>query len=130
MRSLVFAAIAVLATPVYADEWVKVASSDANVFSAKAGSFEIRENKRGDAIAVMTGSSLNKRSGQISYAQWYVAVGDCERGMGKLVNLTTTGDFDFESDFVAGGSSVGAAIADTICGLYKASVKTREGKGL
>lgn len=121
---------AAFATSAYSQEWIEMAATDTDTYSAKAGSFEIGQNKAGEAIAVIVGSTFSKARKTYSYGKWYVTAKDCQRGMGKLVVLTTTGAYDFETDFVSAGNSAGAGIADTICTLYSASLKVREGKGM
>lgn len=113
-------------------QWVLVAqnSDSTDIFSVKKGSFEFTKTKGGTTIAVVLGQLEDKKKKSVSYYKWYVTTDDCANGIGKLVMLKINGDFDFETDYVSGGKSIGSSIADTICGIYLDAIKTEKDKGV
>ncbi len=131
IRELATVFVIALASPVFAQEWIQVASNnDGDVWSIKAGSFELTRNRSGQEIAVVLGSTHVSSTNRITYRKWYVTGQDCIAGLGKMVTLDVTGEFRFDSDFVKSGQSIAAAIADTICGLYAIERRNRQGRGL
>lgn len=125
---------ALAATPKPSDnsDWVAIVSSSDNsmLYSGKKGSFELTSTKGEIPIAVLLGQTENKKNKSITYNKWYVSTSDCERGLGKIVFLKISGDFDFEVDYVSKGDSVGSSIADAICTVYKSVVEANDAKGI
>ena len=113
-------------------EWIPITqnSDDSRFYSGKRGSFEITTTKAGESVAMLLGQIEDKKDKSVSYSKWYVSAADCDAGLGKLVVLKISGDFDFETDFVAKGNNVGSGVADIICALYEADRKVKQGKGL
>lgn len=131
-KLFVFAAMALAyAGQASAQEWVRIANSNGgDIYSAKSGSFELTRNKAGRQIAVVVGSTYWSAKKQYTYAKWYVTADDCDAGMGKLVVLQVNGEFDWDTDFVKGGQSISAGVADTICALYDEAKKRQQSRGL
>lgn len=113
-------------------QWIYLLKNSENTetYSAKKGSFEITSTKSGTEIALILGQIQNHKTNKFNYKKWYVAISDCERGMGKIVVLKVNGDYDFESDFVADGNNIASGIADAICSIYKFDKKQKQGKGV
>ncbi len=130
-KKLILVAALMAAAPVMAQEWIRISRShDGDEYSAKAGSFELTRNKAGRQIAVVVGSTSSASKRTTTYNKWYVQTSDCEAGMGKLVVLNVSGEFEFETEFVKGGRSVSAGIADTICALYDNARQRNQNKSL
>lgn len=115
-----------------ASEWISITSNsdDNRFYSGKSGSFEITTTKGGVSVAMLLGQINDKVKKTVTYKKWYVSTSDCESGMGKLVALTISGDYDFEADYVAKGDSIASYIADTICSVYRSNIEAREAKGV
>lgn len=113
-------------------EWILITqnSDDSRFYSGKRGSFEITTTKAGESVAMILGQTEDKKDKSVSYGKWYVSVKDCNAGLGKLVILKISGEFDFEADFVAKGNNIASGIADVICGIYEADRKAKQDKGV
>lgn len=112
------------------DDWIKVASTDADEWYILAGSMELRTNRSGVEVAVVVSKNDDRRARTITLEKLYVRTTDCQRRQGKGVVLTMDGDFKYDYDFVFGAGSVGAARAEAVCYAYSLTARERDGKGI
>lgn len=113
-------------------DWINLGESkDGRLkWEAKPGSFEFSTNRNKDAIAVIAGRVVNSKTSDISLNKWYVSATDCKNKMGKLVTLSISGEFEFDTDFMYGGGNIGSGIAEFICAVADDSIKKANGKSL
>lgn len=111
--------------------WIHIAETDDGTrFEAKPGSFEFSKTRGDIPVAVLVGRQFTLKSKKIDLQKWYVNAVDCKNKMGKLVTLSVSGDFKFESDFVFDGGTIASTIAEFICGVADQSIKNANSKGL
>ena len=102
------------------DGWTVVfAKTDTNEYTMKVDSFEVTTTKGGDEVASVIGRDMDTKKNRVTVEKWYVKTTDCTKGYGTLVILSITGEYKYESSFVEKDGSIGAAIADVICGVHK-----------
>lgn len=113
-------------------DWVLIAqnSDDTKFYSGKRGSYELATTRGGTQIAVILGQTEDKKSKNVTYGQWYVTTSDCEAGLGKLVILKLSGEYEMEADYISKGKNIASAIGDVICGIYLSNKKKQESKGM
>ncbi|MDM9552870.1 MULTISPECIES: hypothetical protein [Pseudomonas] len=113
-------------------KWINLGETSDGVvkFEAKPGSFEFSENREKTPIAVLVGRQTSSKSKTIELRKWYVSATDCHNKMGKLITLSVSGDFQFESDFIFDGGTVASSIAKFICDVADQSIKNANGKSL
>ncbi|HGY9618370.1 TPA: hypothetical protein ACOJNU_000434 [Pseudomonas putida] len=112
-------------------KWINLGeTSDGIKFEAKPGSFEFSENREKTPIAVLVGRQYSSKSKSIELRKWYVTAADCHNKMGKLISLSVSGEFQFESDFIFDGGTVASSIAKFICDVADQSIKNASGKSL
>jgi hypothetical protein len=113
-------------------EWVHItkSSDDTKFYSGKKGSYELTSTKGGTPIALILGQTEDKKAKSVSYGKWYVTAGDCEAGVGKLVILKVSGDYEMEADYVSKGNSIASGIGDFICSVYFYNKKEQQDKGV
>lgn len=113
-----------------AQEWISVASGKNDEYYVLKGSYELRKNRSGEEIAVVTGKNDDRAARQINLEKWYVRTEDCLRKQGKMVTLNMDGNFKYEFDFIFGAGSVGSAKAEFVCAVYLYQTMERDKKGL
>lgn len=115
-----------------ASDWILIAQTndDERSYSGRKGSYELFATKGGTPIAMILGQTEDGISKKVTYNKWYVAVSDCEAGMGKLVALKVSGEYEFETDYVAKGKNIASGIGDLICDIYLDNKKAMENKGV
>lgn len=113
-------------------EWVLITqnSDDTRFYSGKKGSFELGTTKGGTPIAMVVGQVEDKKDKSVAYQKWYVATSDCDAGMGKLVVLKVSGEYDMETEFVAKGKNIASGISDLICNIYRSDLNEKQNKGV
>ena len=113
-------------------EWLLIAKNvdSTRLYSGKSGSFELVTTKAGTPVALILGQIEDKADNSFTYGKWYVSTSDCNAGMGKIVFLTVSGDFDRETDFVSAGNNIASVIADLICSAYRSNLERKQGKGV
>jgi hypothetical protein len=107
-------ALAFLAFPAAAQEWITISNTAMGRYDAQAGSLERTTNLRGVPIVALT-LRLRKPDGLISFERNYVSVQDCSDGNGKLVTVNLNGVVLYSNDFLFGGGNVASNIAELIC---------------
>ena len=113
-------------------EWILIVqnSDDTRFYSGKRGSYELSATKGGAPIAMILGQTEDRISRNVTYNKWYVTTSDCEAGIGKLVTLKVSGEYDFETDYVARGNNIASSIGDLVCSIYLDNKRVRESKGV
>jgi hypothetical protein len=111
--------------------WTEIASntSRAKVYSIKDKSVAINKNNRGDTIVVGVGKTYDTATNRSEVNKWYVSLTDCEAEVGMLTILETDGKFVNDIAFAFNQGSVGAAIAETLCSVYKQATSGGTTKG-
>lgn len=118
MKTILAIAIALCTTvSAYAEaEWVEIASSKmGRKWELQKDSLELTKNQGEESIAVMNGRVMEADKIKTRVYKWYVSINDCNRKMGKLAILNTTGEFEHEQDFIFGGADISSVIAEKIC---------------
>ncbi len=111
--------------------WISLGETkDGLKWEAKPGSFEFSTNRNKVSIAVIAGRVLNSKTTDIELYKWYVSAADCSKKMGKLVSLSISGEYQFDSDFMYGSGNVASDIAEFICAVAEDNIKKTKGKGL
>lgn len=111
--------------------WINLGESKGGLkWEAKPGSFELSKNRNNVAVAVLAGRVINAETAEIQLYKWYVSATDCKNKMGKLVSLSISGEFLFDSDFMYGSGSVASNIGEFICGVVDHNSKKASGKSL
>ncbi|MFL6716198.1 MAG: hypothetical protein ACJ8G3_07545 [Burkholderiaceae bacterium] len=113
-----------------ADDWILAASSNKLELYAQPGSFAFSKNRKSDPIAVVTGKSVDKITGQVDLEKWYVRLTDCVAKQGKLVSLTIGGEFKYDNDFVFGSGTIGSSAAKLICDVVTYTAEEKRNKSL
>lgn len=111
------------------DGWVTVGESEVSTDSIKLDTLELSTNKADERVAAAVGRQVSK-TGTVTIRKWYVRTADCEAGYGKLVTLSTSGEFIFDNDFAEGSGSMASGKAEALCYFYKAVKANREAKSL
>lgn len=113
-------------------EWIFITENVdyTRLYSGKSGTFELTSTKAGNSVAMILGQIEDKTNKSITYGKWYVSTNDCEAGMGKLVFLTISGEFNRESEFVSSGNNIASGVADFICSVYHLGLEEKKGKGV
>jgi hypothetical protein len=127
-----FLALAAVTTIAHAENgWTEVASNvnGGRVYAIKDKSVTIDKNNRGTIIVVGTGRITNTVDKTSAVGRWYVSLTDCDNEMGMLTILETDGRFISDTAFVFNQGSVGAAIAETLCSVYKQATSGGTTKG-
>lgn len=127
IKSFIAAALLMVGSaPVFCQEWLEIADSDASRYDGRAGTRIFATTKSGTPIVVAQGRIFDKQKKTYLYRKWYVSVNDCKTGYGKLVSLSMDGEFIFDTDYVEKGGSIGSMLGDMLC--Y--AVKEQNGKGI
>jgi hypothetical protein len=98
--------------------WTEIATNDnrAKIYSK---SVSIDKNNRGDVIVVGVGRAFDSVTNRSEVNKWYVTISDCDAEVGMLTVLDTNGKFVNDIPFAFNQGSVGAAVAEALCGVYK-----------
>ncbi len=110
----------------FAQDWLTLAETDAMRWDGRAGTVAFGKNRGGESIVYAEGRRFSKENNNIEFVKWYIKVSDCQRGYGKLVTTSMSGDFKWENDIVLQGGSVASSLADTLC----LALKRQTDKGL
>ncbi|WP_157079218.1 hypothetical protein [Serratia ficaria] len=93
--------------------WTLLAGNDDYAFYGKNGS---AEHLKGVHSVIIQQVPTNQRyDKKVYYTRFSVSDNDCKRGMGSVNVYDLSGKNMFKSDYVSGGNSVGASIADVVC---------------
>lgn len=130
LTTLLFALSPAICLPQNAWEKISGNLTGTSEFFILRDSFEVRSNKNGDEIAVVTGKLTDHKSSSIDIYQWYVKTEDCYRQKGKLITLNLDGEFKYESDFIFDAGNIASVNAEAICSLYAEKYLKNRGKGL
>jgi hypothetical protein len=132
MRRLIVFLVLVSSASAYADDWIYLTSNsaDTKVWHGLAKSYELRNNKKGDEIAVWTEKEDDKKTNRITIQKMYVKTADCLKKQGKSVVVNMDGDFLYDYDFIFGVETVGSYRAEQLCKIYLSNVAETMGKGL
>jgi hypothetical protein len=126
--------LALVGTAVLADNdaWITVSSTKKHLYEVKRGSFERTTNKAGEEIGLVIARQTTQLDDpkQITLEKWYVRASECQRGMGKLVTLTLSGEFSYENDFIIDGGTVASANAQAICDVLQMNKEAARKKGV
>ena len=98
-------------------EWVQISKNRETVWEGRVGTFSLGKNDAGEPMAWLMIRARDLNGARITFERDYVTLQDCVVGYGKLVTLDLRGRYLYDNDFVFGGGSVGARIAETICGM-------------
>lgn len=97
--------------------WTFLASNNDTIFYGKNDSVQ-HENGASSAIIQQIPSSSDSNKA-VNYTKFSVSDKDCKVGLGSVNIFDLSGKLIAKIDYVNGGNSVAAAIADIICGAYK-----------
>ena len=114
-KTMLFFLIALLFTPAFAQEWIKVAETPNNNFYIKERSGEIITNNNKPYLMIVLGKSENKKNKEVETLFWYVPIEACVVGKGKLGLASLDGTLQGEHQFTLGGEDVGSLIAGIMC---------------
>lgn len=117
---LIFLALgACLAGPAAAqdDEWIMVGRTDKMTWHVKSGSVTVTELQGSGPVVMVVGRITVHATSRITVYKWYVSLSDCERGMGQVVALTTSGEYRYRQEFAYGDGSAASGLAEHICAL-------------
>lgn len=130
-RILVAVVFAAASTASYADDqWVTLGETERHLYRAKLDTFELSENKGGEAIVVAVGQVEDRNNSTVEVQRWYVTTSDCERGIGDLVILEANGTYITSVDFVLQGASIASGKADGLCYFHALRKARQESKGM
>lgn len=97
-------------------EWVTIAiSRDNAAWDVQPSSLEFKKTREGVPVYVVVGRIRSGTNSRIDLYKWYVSVEDCNRGLGKVISLSISGDYRFDNDFVVGGGNIASSMAEAIC---------------
>lgn len=93
--------------------WTLLSGNDDYVFYGKNGS---AEHLKGVRSIIVQQVPTNQRSDKtVYYTKFSISDNDCKRGMGSVNVYDLSGKHMLRSDYVNGGNSVAASIADVVC---------------
>lgn len=98
-----------------AQEWVKAAESETNIFYIQVGSSRITNNDDGVKVIAVNGKQSNNATKRITTVQWYVPIRHCLLKRGKLIVTDTVGKYLSEHDFIFGSGNIASSISEVIC---------------
>lgn len=111
-------------------EWVTISTLNSGYkFEAKTGSLDFIQNKEGEYVAVIL-VRITDPNNSVTFLKNYVTASDCSKKMGKVVSLNLDGSFKFENDFVFGGGTGAANMAEVICGAAAAVAASSSNKSI
>jgi hypothetical protein len=99
------------------DEWITVGRTDKMTWHVKSGSVTVSEMEGNGPVVMVVGRNIVHATSRITVYKWYVSLSDCERGMGQVVALTTSGEYRYRQDFAYGNGSAASGLAEYICAL-------------
>jgi hypothetical protein len=131
-KGIVSAVLFLTCSLALADDWIMIAGTQGDdwIYYGLKGSYELKFNKAGEEIAVITGKTDDKQKRRIDLEKLYVRTADCKRKQGKAVALTMDGEFKYDYDFIFQAGSVGSSKAEFVCSIYFADTAVKSGKGL
>ena len=97
------------------DGWTLLSESTDYQFYGKNGSVERAKGVR--SIIVQQGPIESTSDKTIYYSRFLISDKDCTLGVGTVKLTELSGKLKMNADYVNGGNSIAAAIADVICGM-------------